>query len=282
MQDTKHIPKNLIRDERGYALVLVLILLLIGMLIIAPLLAYMATGLKATKVHEELMLRLYAADAGVEDALSKIKNNQVPPAPYSLIVNDKAVLVTIDSIWILEGIEEWKPGTKPHAELVAVGRPIDLTIGQYQVTITCDLTGAYEREGGVKVERIGVWLPAPFDYAGSSSGITTADPVITNIRGGIKLIWENLSPPLHFPNKELTTKSQFFYITPLGKDPPGDFAWVKAQSHDIYLSWDGDFTTNTVTAIATDNSTGKQTKVVAHTFRDTIGEVGIITWETSP
>ena len=274
---------TLIRDEKGQALVLVLILLLVGGLIIAPLLTYMSTGLKVGQTHEQMMKSFYAADAGVEDALWRIKNDLLPDTPYTYplpdTVNDKSVSVMVDSTWLLEGIESPAHGTTPHAQLVALGRPVDLDTGEYEVTITCDLTGTYQRVGGVKLDRIGVWLPPRFGYLGPSSGITESGPAINGVRGGTTLIWD-LSPPENFPNKQVTTKSQFFYIEPVGEDPPGDFAWVRTQSHDIYLSWDEDFTIYTVTSIATDNSTGDETQVIAHVFRDTVGKVGIITWES--
>ena len=73
----KTIVKRLARDEKGAALVLVLILLLISGLIIGPLLSYMGTGLITGEVYEMRTDELYAADAGVEDAIWKIQN-QVP------------------------------------------------------------------------------------------------------------------------------------------------------------------------------------------------------------
>ncbi len=60
---------KLLRSEKGYALPIVLILLLIGGLILGPLLSFMSTGVMAGQVFEEKMYGLYAADAGVEDAL---------------------------------------------------------------------------------------------------------------------------------------------------------------------------------------------------------------------
>ena len=44
--------KRLIRDEKGRTMILALILLVVGGLIIAPLLAYMSTGLIAGEVYE--------------------------------------------------------------------------------------------------------------------------------------------------------------------------------------------------------------------------------------
>jgi hypothetical protein len=67
--------KSLIRDEKGQTLILALILLIVGGLIIAPLLAYMNTGLLAGGVYERKAAELYAADAGVEDAVWKIQSN---------------------------------------------------------------------------------------------------------------------------------------------------------------------------------------------------------------
>jgi len=95
----KTIVKRLIRDEKGQVLIMALILLIVGGLIIAPLLGLMSTGLLAGQVYEKKMDELYAADAGVEDAIWKIQNS-VPDFypheyPEPLIVNDKSVDVII-------------------------------------------------------------------------------------------------------------------------------------------------------------------------------------------
>jgi len=107
----KRIFNKLRRDEKGQALIIALILMLVGGLIIAPVLAYVGSGLKIGKeVHEERMMELYAADAGVEDALWQIKQptpdpNKVPSTvgqfltyPLSSTVNGKTIDVTI--YWI--------------------------------------------------------------------------------------------------------------------------------------------------------------------------------------
>ncbi|MCD6391455.1 MAG: hypothetical protein J7L92_05640, partial [Dehalococcoidia bacterium] len=97
--------KRLIRDEKGQALILVLILLLVSGLIIAPLLAYMGSGLIAGRVYEKRTAELYAADAGVEDAVWKIQHQAAgvwnltkcyPSTNYTITnVNGKDVTVTI-------------------------------------------------------------------------------------------------------------------------------------------------------------------------------------------
>jgi len=64
--------KKLVRNERGTALILALILLLIGGLISAALLNHMGSGILAGEVYERRTAELCAADAGVEDAIWKI------------------------------------------------------------------------------------------------------------------------------------------------------------------------------------------------------------------
>jgi hypothetical protein len=66
--------KRLIKDEKGQTLILALILVVVGGLIIAPLLDYMGTGLISGQVYDQRTDELYAADAGVEDAVWKIQH----------------------------------------------------------------------------------------------------------------------------------------------------------------------------------------------------------------
>jgi len=106
----KSIMKEAIRNEKGHALTLVLILLVVGGLILTPLLGLMSTGLVSGQVYERKTDELYGADAGVEDACWQLKQidpdlNKVPATPqdspltYSLqSLNDKEIEVTIDMI----------------------------------------------------------------------------------------------------------------------------------------------------------------------------------------
>jgi len=105
--------KRLIRDEKGAALAMALILLLIGGLITAPLLSYMGTGLLAGGVYEARTAELYAVDAGVEDAIWKIQNSDgylpcspgSPPRNYTITdINGKNVDITITSVALYQGI----------------------------------------------------------------------------------------------------------------------------------------------------------------------------------
>jgi hypothetical protein len=98
--NVKTVIKTAISDEKGAGvLVLVLILLVVGGLILTPLLGLMSTGLVSGQVYEKKTDELYAADAGVEDAIWQIQNDVPDSYPYEypepLVVNDKSVNVTI-------------------------------------------------------------------------------------------------------------------------------------------------------------------------------------------
>ena len=99
------------RDEKGQAMVLALVLLLISGLIAAPLLSFTGTGLLTGEVYETRTAELYAADAGVVDALWKINSGEVVLCPgdphydYTISdVNGKTVDITITSIDGYEGV----------------------------------------------------------------------------------------------------------------------------------------------------------------------------------
>jgi hypothetical protein len=99
----KNVVKKLVRDEKGVALILALVLLLVGGLIAAGLLSHMGAGLLAGEVYGRRTAELYAADAGVEDAIWKLQNEKVAACaaqpiepPYNINVNDKNVTVYIE------------------------------------------------------------------------------------------------------------------------------------------------------------------------------------------
>lgn len=73
--------KRVLSDERGAAFALTLVLLLVGGLVIPPLLGFMFGGLIQGDVYERRARELYAADAGVEDALWKIHQGEIPVCP---------------------------------------------------------------------------------------------------------------------------------------------------------------------------------------------------------
>ena len=67
------------KKEDGQAMLLVLILVMMASLVIAPLLNYMGTGIKADSVYASRTNSLYAADTGVKDAIWQLENGHYVP-----------------------------------------------------------------------------------------------------------------------------------------------------------------------------------------------------------
>jgi len=180
--------RRLIRDEKGAALVLVLILLLISGLIIGPLLSYMGTGLITGEVYEGRTDELYAADAGVEDAIWKIQQGEVALCPgdptydYTISdVNGKSVDVTITSF---DGVD-------------------NLTL-TYRIVSTATGDGS-----GTEIEAYIIGVNPYGDYAGlleqiltSQGEINVAEKVILDYPEGSEP-YSNYPPTLWPPVEEL-------------------------------------------------------------------------------
>jgi cytoskeletal protein CcmA (bactofilin family) len=71
--------KEAIRNQKGNALTTVLIVLVVGGLILAPLLGLMTTGLVSGQVCEKKMHEYYAADAGMELGILALPDGTVQP-----------------------------------------------------------------------------------------------------------------------------------------------------------------------------------------------------------
>lgn len=97
------------RGQKGQAFVIVLVLMLVSALLITPLLTYQYSGWTATTRNENRMMELYTADAGIEDALQKIRHksilgsNDLPDTPGQAVLYDPGISLngrTIDEAGI--------------------------------------------------------------------------------------------------------------------------------------------------------------------------------------
>ncbi len=285
---------KLMRNEKGQALPIVLVLLLLGGLITAPLLGYMGTGLIAGRVHEDRMEELYAADAGVEDALWRIINDDASLPTnigdnwiYSLAdINGKGVGVDI----VMEETEEGF--LKDLLEVNYSGvhgdwQVVDDVIGAgtYEITITYNGTANKEFITGV-----GAWLEGDYDYvAGSASNMTDDFPIYNfeerdSYKGGTAFIWEWTGPnKVEFGSQSgVYTRTLTFEFAP--SIIPGVYiSWAVANQASIgVVNSNVTFRTYKITATATDNTTGKQTEIIAYASEQEIGAVygfSLVTWE---
>jgi hypothetical protein len=258
------------------------------MILLVPVLSLGGTSLKSAQIHEAKNLGFYAADAGLQDAMSRIRvadsieGFELPEGPgdqvsYSLEdeMNGRQVDVTIESIWLLDDIEDGSHGQMPHQELAVVQSVAGFGGGNGNYNVELSYDGS---AGNLKIERVAVWLPASFGYVdGSASGLTADEPDQVPIRGGTALMWD-FQPPVKFedlplpwdPGDGFTPGTEYpavreltFEFTP-AQHPAGSFAWIRTNRYDIYLSWDVESAAYKVTVTATDPDTAKQSTAEAY------------------
>jgi hypothetical protein len=181
--------KRILRKEAGQVLPMALILMVIGSLVIIPTLNFATTNLKATQEVDQRTRELYAADAGIADALWYLQSDQrvdiinpqprVWPHEYWLddyqpaeTVNDKDVLVNISTAWLLSGlpgfslpVEEPPPGDYLNANnhWTVIGA-INIDV-QPRKNYIVDIST--NESADITLDHIGIWLPEGYTYDGN-------------------------------------------------------------------------------------------------------------------
>jgi len=239
------------------ALPAVIALFAVGSLMIVPSINYVATNINAGSLAEEEFKGILAADAGVEDALWKIKNE--PPDQESLPyeyqitdVNGLSVDVTIDNIDQLAGVPLDEGGG--HVDWVTVNATAtwDAGIWSYELAI-------YNDQPSVKhIVKILIDLPSGLEYvSGSTSGnITTddPDPIIGSPATGIILIWgwEGEDRPVI---DKFETKYHCFELNgPENIEGVEGHGFLLIDRSDVGSVWIGDIVPYSITAQAKDAS----------------------------
>ena len=280
--------RRLKNGQTGHVLAYVLILLLLVGILMVPLLVFMSSGIMSSGRHETWMTAFYAADAGIEDAAYRVQHEDVELPPYDgapleytlTDFNGCDVQVTIEALWILDGLETAAYGTTPHEELAVIGHITEL--GVDTGTFCIEMTYDGSLPGELKVDKVGAWLPAGFSYVPNScTGITShADvpdnPVETPFRGGTALEWEfTASPGIKFeelppPGDGSGGSGEFplgrmlcFEFSP-AEEPKGAFSWLRTERNDIYLAWDVDSDIYRVTSTAVNQETGDDASLEAY------------------
>lgn len=248
------------KGEAGQALPIVLVLMLLGSLLITPVLDYAGTNLKAGNLIEKNLAGLYAADAGVEDALWKLINDPPASFPHSYQtadVNEMSVDVVIDAITTISNEEIGYPAG--HGDSLEVTKSISYDAGVY--TYTMYLTN--KCDSNIKITKILVDLPANLEYsAGSTSGnITSDNPAVTgNSATGITLIWDLPTPlPTIEPGPDpgggqYNTEAHIFQLSgPPNIDGVEGHGFVEASRQDVGTIWIEDCRPYSIIAQAMDS-----------------------------
>jgi len=63
------------KNEKGQALLLSLLAMTVGMLVISPFLGHAGSSLTGSRIYQQAIIEQYSADAGIEWAMWKLKNN---------------------------------------------------------------------------------------------------------------------------------------------------------------------------------------------------------------
>lgn len=300
IRETRRMLSCLSREESGFGtLMVVLAMVILGALVLTPLLAFAISGMNQGQTHEERTDEYYAADTGVEDAVWKIRNDALPDwmkgtwgeyafshdFTYNLgsAINEKDVSVTIQPVWVLEGLEtpNATQQREPNQNLITVGNIV--STGKFQITIVRSVT----LSGELKIERIGCWLPAGVSYVIGSSNIEQdinapyyCKPTTSPYNNGTLITWE-YTGSIDFdtlpsdPKFPLDRKIVTFNFTPQ-QNMEGSFCWVKTTDPNVWLSWDTSLKLYQIKSTGTDPITNKHTTVIASTSKSEFSKTGAV------
>ena len=275
--------KQITSGEKGQVLPAVLALLVLGGLAVFPSLSYAATSLNAGRIIGEGVRGVYAADAGVEDALWSLENGISPPQQLSENINQMEVTVQTEgkgtyTLYLGELVQ-----AGGHSDYLDVDGEIvwDEEAGAYKYIITVTwqpLPGAPV----VHLEEVGARLPLGYSYQ-SESAADFADNLSTNepdetldALGAYLLNWE-LELPYPSVSEANPVQTQTFYITGEGSQE-GHYAWVVANRDDVGAVGEITGASYKITATATRPGDGRTTaKIVAEVM---IAETTyIVSWQ---
>jgi len=271
---------NLIKRQDGAALPAVLAMFVVGSLLIVPSINYVATNLKASSTAGEEFKGILAADAGVEDALWKIKNDTPTEFPYEYQITDVnglSVDINIDVIETVAGEPVGDVGN--HDDRLSANTTVTYSDGTYFYTL---LLNSHHNKP-IKIDMILIDFPPGVDYVyGSTSSNVTkppdADPntVSGSPATGITLIWINDEPQPSVPGWG-TGYHCFELSGPPGIEGIEGHGIVEAHSEDIGTVWVNEYIPYTITAEAKDAS-----EEVVATIRAGVwagSDLGISCWQ---
>lgn len=274
----KHL-SAVVRREDGNALPIVMMVMVLGSLFIVPSLGYMSTSFRAGELMEEKMRGFYAAEAGAEDALWRLKYDCPATFPHSYQLTDlngMTVDVVIDVVSTIAGTDVGSSGT--HDEYLLIEKSATYASGTYYYTLTTTNNGT----GNVKVEMILIDLSPGLQYVpGSTAGdLCVGDPAVAgNPDTGITLVWEFIPPNPTIP--EATARVHTFELTgpPDIPDPEGHVC-VRATRQDVGTVWDVESRPFSVTAEARDASNDVVATIRTGLWEGT--DMTISCWQVSP
>ena len=254
---------HLRKGESGQgALAIVVILLMLGAIILTPLLVFMSTGIKAGGVYESKLQEFYAADAGVEDGLWRIKNDKLSgydeyafstSYTYDLPaeINNENVTVNITNVWIPSNVAPPNPAVAEsiieNGTLIVTGKVITFSGGErgYEIKISYSYQSDDPNGEKLYVDKIGVWLSGGFHYVpGGLGNLSSYDssPDVNAHCGGEAIVWDvNQAFKLSGQTGNPLVRTFNFQFTGPADQNPQAVSWIETNVvGDLSLSWDAD------------------------------------------
>lgn len=285
---------GVIREEAGLVLPAVLAMMALGSLMIVPMLKFVSTSLNAGETVQKKVEGLYAADAGIEDALWKLKNEKPSDFPYSydlpanLNEMSVSILIEIPDTLFDQPVE---PGG--HVDWMEVTKSVSYNseLGIYFYTMS--LTNKTIPASDIKLEMILIDLPPDLEYEVGSTGgdFTSDDP---DVNGdpitGITLVWEfsapypTLEPGPDHENGQYNTEVLTFQLSgPPDVEGVEGHGFIRARRQDVGEVWDSESTyPYSITAQAKDADEAVVATIEAGVWQGSNGEIFITYWEINP
>lgn len=252
-------------NESGMALILVLVLLLLGSLCIVPVLDFVSTGLKTGMVFEKKTGEQFAADAGIEEGMWRIKydywDGELQDRDYAKYdfsttwsyqtepVNGQTADVTIQNVWMPYHPErELTPPADPdsakqiiESEKLMIWGATEVDPGDNTFKIKIFFTPDAGEEDDLLVASLGVWLPDGFRFTAGSSSLEQLDymhpaysvPVVSDNRpGGQGVVWSFSSDNLTLfdtfaPGPPQYVEVSFEYSANVTGSKPAAISWME-------------------------------------------------------
>ena len=307
MVKQKRIVSNRKTSQRGHTLIMVLILLLLGSLIITPFLSHLTTGTRTSLEFERKTHEFYAADSGIQDGQWQIRFNHlsdtfVDYSPYDYIsswsynlpeqVNTFTVNTTIQNSWIPK---DMPPPDESDVKRILMGDqsnpPKVIITGTVSDVSTFQIKLQYYPDAGedLRIETIGVWLPAGFNYVNGSGSLEASPyhftPDVESWAGGQVVLWSCGSYPFAgdaffdpFPGADPADTPMVSTMTFRFTGPSQDLeaiSWVdtnldltRGGTEFITYAWDADIKVYKITAVAGD------TEIEAYFPKSELRELG--------
>ena len=271
--------KQFLSSEKGQALPIVLAVLALGGLTIAMSLNYTSTSLNSSRILQEKMKGVYAAGAGVEDALWSLGYGILPPTQLPEDINQMEVEIQTEDkgTYILS----------QHSVYLDVDGEVvwDEMAQAYKYTITV----IWQPGSGtpeVKLDEVRARLPIGYSYQSGSAvnfieNLATNEPDETiDTQGAYLLNWQFESPRPSVTEYE-QVRTQTFYITGEGSRVNDYASWVVASRSDIGTVGETTGTLYKITAIATRPEDGKTTARIVAKVMIGGGATYINSWQIS-